>query len=87
MKRTNNPSATTRAIKKSLAGCVDVNVKSSEYCGGFGEVWAPVGVIAPLETARAKLIEAGFTVSEIKIYKFIEPCFFVEPPNRNRSAA
>jgi len=75
--RTNNASANTRAIRKALAGRVEnVIVKSYDYCGGGGEVRSKE--IESLMSARAILMQAGFTVTEIKTYSALDPCFFVE---------
>lgn len=75
--RTNTASATTRYIKKALAGRIEtVRVKSYDYCGGGGEV---SGEIEALMSARQILMESGFEVSTIKTYSNIPCCFFVEP--------
>lgn len=74
--RTNTASANTRAIRKALAGKVEtVTVKSYDYCGGGGEV---VGEIEALMSARAVLIDAGFTVSAINTFSALDPRFYVE---------
>lgn len=78
--RTNTASATTRYIKKALAGRIEtVKIQSFDYCGGGGEV---SGEIEALMSARQILMEAGFTVSNIKAYKNIPCCFFVEPKSK-----
>jgi len=75
--RTNTASATTRYIKKALAGRIEtVKVKSDDYCGGGGTV---SGEIEALMSARQILMEAGFEVSEIKTFSAIPSCFFVKP--------
>ena len=75
--RTNTAAANTRAIRKTLAGRVlNVTVKSFDYCSGGGEVVSTE--IESLMSARKILMDAGFTVTNIKTYSALDPRFYAE---------
>lgn len=76
--RSNKGAALTRKANKALKGLVEsVAVKSGGYTNmEGGEVSGPE--IEPLMFARQILTNAGIECSEIKTFKNIDPCFYIQ---------